>query len=38
MLISYRFYVPEKSTAKGEEMRSFQSGWSTIYLKLGAGY
>lgn len=38
MLISYRFYVPERSTAMGEERRSFESGWSATYLKLDAGY
>lgn len=38
MLITYTFYVRERSTAMGEEVRYFQSGLSTTYLKLIAGY
>lgn len=37
-VISHKFHVRERSTAVGEEMGSFQSGLSTTYLKLDAGY
>lgn len=38
MLITYTFYVRERSTAMREEVRFFQSGLSTTYHKLDAGY